>query len=606
MSEKINSLSENIKTVSRGAPRLEHTKRFRTAVSRRTQTMTEITGGELLARALANEGVRFVFGLPCPEIDPLLAALQTHGIRLVTIRHEAAAVHMAEGLYKTTGQVAVVLGNPGPGSANLLPGLLTAKHEGVPVLAITSQHRTGVVYPSTPATFQGQDQLDLFRPVVKWNGPVFEWTRIPELVRMGFREMWAGRPGPVQLEVPAPVLYAVGDPATAPIYPNERGRASLPQPSDAQLEAAADLLAGAQAPVIFAGTGVDRAQANAALTELVDLLACPVIPSMAGRSVVPLDHPSYFSSQSPAADELRRNADVLLVVGSRVGNLDVPFDKYWGDPANCRVIHVDIEPRHIGVSRPVALGIVADARATLEGLVAKLRGRTPAGRGRADLARLREDHASWRAAVGESVAAWSGPGIHPAQAIAAVGAAFGGDAVYCTDGGMTSLWAAMALPSTRPGSYHGILELGMLGTGIPSAIGAKLGAPSREVVCVTGDGAAGFNAMELQTAAREGLKITFVVMAESEWTMEIPNEMKHWGTTFGTRMGEVRWDRVAEGLGCHGEYVEAIEALPAALVRARGGDGPTVVCVRTSKEANLAVPEAIVARFFEVYEGPSV
>jgi len=185
-----------------------------------------------------------------------------------------------------------------------------------------------------------------------------------------------------------------------------------------------------------------------------------------------------------------------------------------------------------------------------------------------------------------------------------VGAVFGGEAVYCTDGGMTSLWAAMALPSTRPNSYHGILELGMLGTGIPSAIGAKLGAPAREVVCVTGDGAAGFNAMELQSAAREGLKITFVVMAESEWTMEIPNEVARWGKTFGTGMGEVRWDKVAEGLGCRGEYVDSIEALPGALARARGESRPTLVCVRTSKDANLAVPEAGIARFFEVYNGP--
>jgi acetolactate synthase-1/2/3 large subunit len=567
--------------------------------------MAELTGGELLARALANEGVKFVFGLPCPEIDPLLAALETNGIRFVTIRHEAAAVHMAEGLYKTTGQVAVVLGNPGPGTANLLPGMLTARHEGVPVLAITSQHRTGVVYPSTPATFQGQDQLDLLKPVVKWNGPVFEWTRIPELVRMAYREMWAGRPGPVHLEIPGPVLYATGDPAAAPIHPSESGRASLPQPSDAQLATAADLLATAQAPVIFAGTGVDRARANAALIGLAELLECPVIPSMAGRSVVSHDHPLYFHSQSPAADELRRNADVLLVVGSRVGNLDVPFDKYWGDPTRCHVIHVDVDPRHIGVSRPVTLGIVSDARAALDGLTAKLRDRKITSHGRTDVAAQRAGFQAWAKAAAETIAAWPGPGIHPAHAIGAVGAVFGSDAVYCTDGGMTSLWASLALPSTQPGSYHGILEFGMLGTGIPSAIGAKLGAPAREVVCVTGDGAAGFNAMELQTAAREGLKITFVVMAEAEWTMEIPNEMTHWGKTFGTGMGEVRWDKVAEGLGCHGEYVDSIAALPAALLRARGGAGPALICVRTSKEANLAVPEAGIARFFEVYFGPS-
>jgi len=129
--------------------------------------MAAITGGELLARCLAVEGIRFVFGLPCPEVDPLLAALDGNGLRFVPIRHEAAAAHMAEGVYKTTGQVAAVLGNPGPGSANLLPGVITARHEGVPLVAITAQHRLGIVYPSPPSTFQGQDQLDAFAASVK-------------------------------------------------------------------------------------------------------------------------------------------------------------------------------------------------------------------------------------------------------------------------------------------------------------------------------------------------------------------------------------------------------------------------------------------------------
>jgi len=118
--------------------------------------MAEVNGGELLARCLAAEGVRFVFGLPSPEIDPFLAALDAHGIRLVPVRHEAAGAHMAEGLYKTTGQVAVVIGNPGPGSANLLAGVITARHEGVPLLAITSQHRLGIVYPSRRPRFRGR------------------------------------------------------------------------------------------------------------------------------------------------------------------------------------------------------------------------------------------------------------------------------------------------------------------------------------------------------------------------------------------------------------------------------------------------------------------
>jgi acetolactate synthase I/II/III large subunit len=567
--------------------------------------MTELTGGELLAQALANEGVKFIFGLPCPEIDPLLAALEANGIRRIPVRHESAGVHMAEGLYKTTGQVAAVLGNPGPGSANLVPGVLTARHEGVPVVAITSQHRPGIVYPSTPATFQGQDQLDLFKPVVKWGGPIFEWTRIPEVVRMGFREMWAGRPGPVHLEVPGPVMYATGDPSTAPVYPPDSGRAGTPQPSAAQLDAAAELLANAKAPVIFAGCGVDRARANRELIELAELMNCPVIPSMAGRSVMPHDHPLCFMSQSPSADDLRRNADVILAVGSRIGNLDVPFDKYWGDAKHCKLIHVDVDPRHIGVSRPVALGIVADAKAMLSGLVALLRSRKTASLARKDLDGLRDSQAEWKQAIQAQVAGWSGPGVHPAQACAVVGGVFGRDAVYCVDGGNTSLWATIALPSTRPSSFHGILELGMLGVGIPVAIGAKLGDPSREVVCVTGDGAAGFNVMELETAAHQGVKVTVVVMAEGQWTMEIPNEMARWGRDFGTSMGEVRWDMVAKGLGCHGEYVDSIADLAPALARARAHDGPALVCVRTSKDANLSVPESVVGRFFEVYFGPS-
>jgi acetolactate synthase-1/2/3 large subunit len=177
--------------------------------------------------------------------------------------------------------------------------------------------------------------------------------------------------------------------------------------------------------------------------------------------------------------------------------------------------------------------------------------------------------------------------------------------VYVTDGGFTSLWTSIALPTTRPSSFHGILELGMLGTGIPSAVGAKLGDPSREVVCVTGDGAAGFNVMELQTAAREGVKLTTVVLAEGQWSLEIPNGTARWGKTFGTAIGQVDWARVAEGLGCHGETVTAIAELAPALERARAHSGPSLVCVRTSVNANVAVPPAILSRFLEVYFGPS-
>ena len=566
--------------------------------------MSEITGAELLLRCLVGEGVRFVFGIPCPEVDPLLAKLEQYEVRFVPVRHEAAAVHMAEGLYKTTGQVAVVLGNPGPGSANLLPGVITARHEGVPVVVITAQHRMGIVYPSPPSTFQGQDQLEIFKPVVKWSGPILSWDRIPEVMRIAFREMWTGRPGPIQIEIPAPVMYATGDDSKVRVLAPKEYRASGPRASEAQLEEAAAMLIGAKRPIVISGAGVDRAGANEAILAVVELLNCPVVGTIAGRSSVPMDHANFLYGYGAGADLARRESDVILAVGTRMGNLDIPYDKYWGDPANQKLIQIDIDQRNMGVTRPLALGIVADAKSALEGLIGVLKAKRAQAKNGEDMTRYRETAREWREKRFKSVAAWTGPGIHPAHAIEKIGKVFGADSIYVADGGNTSLWSLWFLPSTRPRSYLNILELGMLGTGIPSAIGAKLGNPSREVVCVSGDGAAGFNFMEMQTAAREGLKIRVIVFAEGSWTMEEPNERRLWGKTFGTEMGTVRWDTVAAGLGCKSFYVERMEDLEAALNGAKSADGPAVICLKTNRDANLAIPGELGLRFGEVYQGP--
>jgi acetolactate synthase-1/2/3 large subunit len=325
---------------------------------------------------------------------------------------------------------------------------------------------------------------------------------------------------------------------------------------------------------------------------------------MAGRSTVPHDHPQFVYGFGKGADQARREADVVLVVGSRLGNLDLPFDKYWGGPGRQRIIQVDLDPRDLGFPRPIALGIVADVRPTLEALGHALAARGVTPRTGDYLPRCREADRAWREQQLAAVRDWSGPGIHPAHVVEAIGRAFGGEAVYVADGGMTSLWAHWFAPSTRPRSYHSILELGMLGTGIPSAIGAKLAAPDRDVVCLTGDGAAGFNFMEMQSAAREGLELTTVVFAEGAWTMEEPSELMQYGRTFGTEMGEVRWDKVAEGLGCQGLYVEKTGDLDATLAEAKQHPGPSVVCVRTDRDANRNVPADGMMRFVEVYQGP--
>lgn len=568
--------------------------------------MPEITGGELFARCLASEGIDHVFGLPSPEIDPLFACLEQNGIRLVPVRHESAGVHMAEGLYKTTGKASCVVGNPGPGAVNLLPGVFTALHEGVPVLAITSQHRMGVSYPSPPSTFQGQDQLEAFRPAVKWGGPIFEWGRIPEVLRLAFREMWKGRPGPVHVEVPVEVMYETGAEATQPILGPEAYRPPAPEASSDQIRQAAKLLGEARRPVVIAGSGVDRGEANAEAAELAELLNCPLIPTQAGRASVSRNHPNYVFGFGDGGATARREADLILVAGSRIGNLDLPYDKYWGDPANQKLIQIDIDPSHLGVTRPLTLGIVADAKSALGGIVAELNHSqsTSPDATATGLAQAKAADQAWQTEQAKDVLGWQGEGIHPAAAIGVIGSTFGEEAIYTVDGGLTAVWAYATLPSTQPRSYHSILELGMLGTGIPSAIGAKLGQPDRKVVCVTGDGAAGFNIMEMQSAARESIPIVTVVLAEGSWTMEEPNELALYGRTFGTDQGEIRWDKVAEGLGCHGEFVDDLTDLEPALTRCLGSGRPSLVCLKTNRDANRSIPPGMAARWKEIQAGP--
>jgi acetolactate synthase-1/2/3 large subunit len=564
----------------------------------------QIDGGELFVKAMAAEGIRFLFGLPSPTVDPILSRLEDNDIRFVPIHHESAALHMAEGLYKTTGQASAVIANPGPGSANLIPGVITARHEGVPVLVITSQHRLGVVYPSPPTTFQGQDQIEAFAAAVKWGAPILQWDRTAEVMRLAFREMWNGRPGPVQVDIPAPILYEVGDESAAPVRAPEAYRASSPQASAAQIGQAVELLAGAKRPVLIPGAGADHCGAHAEILEIAETLGCPVVPTMAGRATISMDHPNYVFGFGDAGITARKEADVILVAGSRLGNLDLPYDKYWGDGEDCSLIQIDTDPLNIGVSRPITLGMVADARDALAGIAAGLKERGIDPKDREDLDRYQRLDREWHEAQFGVVAEWDGPGIHPGQAIEKVGEVFGDQAIYTVDGGNTALWAYSLLPSTPPRSYHSILELGMLGTGIPSAIGAKFGEPGREVVCVTGDGAAGFNIMEMQTAVHQGTKVTTVVMAEGNWTMEEPNQLALYGRTFGTEIGPVRWDTVAEGLGCHGEHVDSLEEIEPALRRARESDLPAVVAIHTSADANRAIPAEMVGRFFEVYSGP--
>ncbi len=562
--------------------------------------MTEITGGELLLKCLKEEGVSVMFGILDGSFNPFLAKLHEYDIRFVNARHEAAAANMAEAWARIRGEPAVVIGGIGPGAANMVSGIVTAYAEGSPVIALSGQRRRNIIYPNRGGAFQNVDLLGLYGSVTKWSAGVRDWRRLPELIRRAYREATSGRPGPVYLEIPEAVMRSTGDSETVDVWSPEQYRPGKPGPGDpALISQAAETLAGAERPFLHAGTGVSWAGAWDEFVALADHLAAGISTSLAARGVVPEDHPRYFHPLDPAMQVARAEADVVLVVGGRVGELDswgrAPS---WGDPTRQQVIHIDADPASIGLNRPVDVGILGDARAALAALLAAVQKCAEPREEHADFERYRELSQQRRAQL-EGALREEGGKVNPGRAVQEVRDFFPRDAITVQDGGNTSLWCASFNPILAPRSYLYTAKFGHLGTGLPYAIGAKLAAPDRPVYLISGDGAIGFNIQELETAHRYNVPIVVVVLCDQGWGMERPSQVfaqvvAQAGGMVETELSpDTRYDLVAEAFGCHGEMVEELDQLRPALERAAESGKPALIQVAISPEANFAPPGLI-------------
>lgn len=566
--------------------------------------MAEISGGELLLKCLRKEGVTRIFAIPDFAYNTLLGKVEEYGIRWITPRHESAAAHMAQGVYKTCGEIPVVMAGAGPGTANLVPGIICAKEEGVPIIAITAQRRSEVIYPAKSGVFQGLDQYDIFKPITKWNAVVHSWERIPEIVQTAYRMATSGRPGPVQIDIPDTIFYGTGDDSKVRILEPHQYRPPVAEPSRRQIEEAAALIAKAENPLIIAGAGVLNACGWDELAELAELLNCPATTTAGSRGVISQQHSHSLLTWGEGSMTARKEADVILAVGTRLGELDLPFDPYWGDATKQKIIQVDIDPTNIGVNRPIAMGIIGDAKATLEALIGELKRRKVKPSDGKNLKKYKAQEEDWEAELKQPIRSYEGEKIHPAHSVEAARKIFPQDAINVGDGGNTSIYNTFFTEYTMPRTSLGLFEFGHLGTGIPMAIGAKLANPDKDVYVINGDGAAGFNIMELETAVREKVKLTVLIHAERSWCMEEVTQIMEFGDpskVVGCAQHPVRWDKIAEGIGCHGEYVEKIEELPDAIKRAKDSELPAVVHVATDKASNLMPPAADM--FGVVYSG---
>lgn len=512
-------------------------------------------GFTLLGRAVARQGVDTAFFIMGGPINDGVKAMQAEGIRAIDVRHEQAGAMMAQAYARVRGHPGVCMGASGPGTINLTTGLANALIDCAPVVALGGASPIGAF---GTGAFQEIDQVAVMRPVTKWAERVHEPARIPEFVDLAFRRAMAGKPGPVYLDLPGDVLYGEADEAKVH-WPRPAAERDLPRTAATQdtVERVIAKLRAAQRPIVLTGSGILWSGAAAALQRFVEATGVPFYTTPQGRGVIPEDHPYFFGHARSTAF---KEADFVLVVGTRLN-----YVSSYGKPprfaADATFVRVDVDPEEIADTERADIGIVGDARTVLEQLTAAASGQVAAERYTAWQQRLAGIEESRRPKHEEQLATDQVP-IHPLRLCKEVRDFIDRDTILVVDGQEILNYGRQSIPSYKPGHRLNSGPFGTMGVGLPFGLGAKAARPDHKVVVLHGDGSFGLNGMELDTSIRHHLPVLVVISLNGGWTAD-PEQKKP-----GRYLGYTRFDRMAESLGCHGEYVERPEDIRPALERA--------------------------------------
>ena len=527
-----------------------------------------------IARFLQTRGVDRVFGLQGGHIQPIWDHCGKLGIRIVDVRDEGAAVHMAHAHAELTGQLGVCIATAGPGVTNCVTAIANASLARIPVLLIggcTSRQQANM------GPLQDIPHVDIMRPVTRQSRTL----RVADQVIREFDEGVAramgdmGEPGPVYLEVPTDVLRANVQPQMVlGEWMNAKPRRRIPPDPDA-VKKAVEVLWSAKRPLVISGRGARNAGPE--LVRLLDALGAVYLDTQESRGLVPADHPAGVGAMRGAA---MAEADTVLVLGRKLD-----YQTGYGSPAVFagadHFVRIADNAGELLDNRRGEPELLADIALALSAIVEAARNREPA-RDMAWTSRMRSEHDK-RTAAGKAKSHDAGPDgyVHPMAIFDAIRAQSKPDAIAIADGGDLLSFARVGLEAK---TYMDAGAFGCLGVGVPYAIAASLAYPGRQVFCVTGDGAYGINAMEIDTAVRHGAKIVVIISNNGAWNIERYDQATNYGgRVIGTTLAYSDYAMMARGLGAHGERVTKAADLPAALERAFA-NAPAVVDVTTSQQ----------------------
>lgn len=468
--------------------------------------MEMLSGAEMVVKSLIDQGVKHVFGYPGGAVLDIYDALHTvGGVEHILVRHEQAAVHMADGYARSTGDVGVVLVTSGPGATNAITGIATAYMDSVPMVVLSGQVASSLIGNDA---FQECDMVGISRPIVKHSFLIKSAEEIPETIKKAFYIAASGRPGPVVIDFPKDTV----NPALkfAYRYPeNVSLRSYNPtlQGHKGQIKKALTKLVSAKKPVFYIGGGAINANCSAELIELAEKLQLPVVSTLMGLGAFPETHKQSVGMLGMhgtyEANKVMHNSDVIFAVGVRFDDRTTNnLEKYC---PNATVIQIDVDPTSISKTVNADIPIVGDAKLTLKQMLGQL-----------DQASAKQDNQALTAWWKE-IEQWRSKQclryetnqtkVKPQQAIEMIYRLTKGEAYVTSDVGQHQMFAALYYPFDKPRHWINSGGLGTMGFGLPAALGVKLAHPKSTVVCVTGDGSIQMNIQELSTALQYGLPV---------------------------------------------------------------------------------------------------
>jgi acetolactate synthase-1/2/3 large subunit len=538
---------------------------------------------DAVMECLKAEGVDVVFGLPGGANLPTYDAFYDAGIRHILVRHEAGGGHAAEGYAKATGKVGVALATSGPGATNLVTPIADAMMDSVPVVFITGQVRTELLGTDG---FQEADMLGITLPIVKHSFMIQHPLEIPRAIHEAFHIARTGRPGPVVIDIPqdlsrAEIPYEPVAGVSLPGYqPTTEG-------NQKQIRQAANALASARRPVIYAGGGVINANASQELVELATCDRFPVTCTLMGLGGFPGTHPQWLGmlgmhgtrSANYAMDE----ADLICAVGARFD--DRITGKLSEFAPHAKFIHIDVDPAEISKNVAAHIPIVGDARNVLRKLVEEYRALDT------DTARLDDwwtKIAAWQAEHPLHYEDSTDAEIKPQFLIQALYEATGGQAIVVSDVGQHQMWTAQYYHFTRPRQWINSGGLGTMGFGLPAAMGAKVGEPDQTVCVVAGDGSIQMNIQELATCVQGGIDVKVFIMNNGYLGMVRQWQELFWDHRYSqVDMGEYPdFVKLAEAYGATGLRFTDKTSLVDDIRAAIATPGVVVADVRVTREEN--------------------